>query len=126
MLGDGDRPKRPKKAQNQKEEAGINEVTAIGVTKFGARQFAQSGCEIAPGIGIGNWIERKLKALPNRPGKEERNHSPVADRPERGIAWAAGLIACELRDHFRNSVNAEVQTNLENHRFTRGKDQGRM
>src|SRR5438270_14023001 len=122
MLDDCDRPKISETAQHQIEETRIQKISALGVTKFSTGRFAQSGREIAPGIGIGNWIERKLKALPNRPGKEERNHSPVADREERGIAWAAGLIVCELRDHFRNSVNAEVQTNLENHRFTRGKD----
>src|SRR6266702_2599204 len=115
MLNDCDGPKISETPQHRIEETRIQKISAVSVTKFGARQFAQTGREIAPGIGIGNWIERKLKALPNRPGKEERNHSPVANRPERAIAWAAGLIACELRDHFRSSANAEVQTNLENH-----------
>src|SRR5947199_7553795 len=100
MLGGGDRPKRPKKAQNQKEEAGINEVTAVGVTKFGAGQFAQSGREIAPGIGIGNWIEGKRKALPNRPRKDKDEGNPITNSPKRISSQARRLPAGELGDHL--------------------------
>src|SRR5438445_11715364 len=105
MLGGGDRPKRPKKAQNQKEEAGINEVTAVGVAKFGAGQFAQSGREIAPGIGIGNWSEWKCKALPDCPRKDERKRSPIANPPKRICSQVGRLTTCELRDHFQGSAN---------------------
>ena len=77
MLYDSDRPKISETAQHQIEETRIEKITALTVTKFGTGQFAQRGREITPGIGIGNWIERKRKALPDRPGKDECDRSPI-------------------------------------------------
>src|SRR6266853_4889329 len=105
MLYDPDRPKISETAQHQIEETRIEKITALTVTKFGTGQFAQSGREIAPGIGIGNWIEWELKALPNRPGKNERKQSPIKKPPKRIFPQPKRLIACELRDHFQGSAN---------------------
>src|SRR5437879_12783893 len=71
MLYDPDRPKISETAQHQIEETRIEKITALTVTKFGTGQFSQRGRKITPGIGISNWIQRQLKALPNRPGKDE-------------------------------------------------------
>src|SRR5207237_10925098 len=104
MLNDHDRPKISETAQHQIEKTRIQKISALGVAKFGAGQFPQSGREITPGIGIGNWIERELKALPNRPGKNERKGGPITDL-KRPCCRSGRLIACRLRDHFQSSAN---------------------
>src|SRR5947208_10305534 len=116
MLYDPDRPKISEAAQNQIEETRIEKITALTVTKFGTGQFAQCRREIAPGIGIGNWIEREFKALPNRPGKNERKQSPIKQPPKRIFPQPKRLIACERRDHFQDSAN--VGRNRLNHKNT--------
>src|SRR5207248_5678441 len=105
MLYDPDRPKISEAAQHQIEETRIEKITALTVTKFGTGQFAQCRREIAPGIGIGNWIEREFKALPNRPGKNERKQSPIKKPPKRICPQAVRFTACRLRDHFQGSGN---------------------
>src|SRR6266566_2892031 len=105
MLSDGNRAKIRKKAEKQEEKPGISEISAVGVTKFGTGQFSESGREIAPGIGIGNWIEWEPKALPNRPGKNERKQSPIKKPPKRIFPQPKRLIACELCDRFQGSAN---------------------
>ena len=105
MLSDSDGAEIPKNAEKEEKEGGINEITSVGVTEFGPREFAQGGREIAPGIGIGNWIERKLKALPNRPGKDECDRSPITNRPKQVSSRAERLPAGELRHHFEARPN---------------------
>src|SRR6266550_262022 len=105
MLYDRDRPKISETPQHQIEKTWIQKISGLSVTKFGAGQFAQSGREIAPGIGIGNWSEWKRKALPDCPGKNERKGSPITDRPKRMCSRARRLIACSVRDHFQGSAN---------------------
>jgi hypothetical protein len=105
MLYDPDRPKISEAAQHQIEETRIEKITALTVTKFGTGQFAQRGREITPSIGIGNWIERKLKALPNRPGKDECDCSPITNRPKQVSSRAERLPAGELRHHFEARPN---------------------
>ena len=105
MLSDGDGAKIRKKAENQEDKAWINEIASVGVAKFGTGYFSESGREIAPGIGIGSWIEWELKALPNRPGKNERKQSPIKKPPKRIFPQPKRLIACERRDHFQGSAN---------------------
>src|SRR5881392_3096532 len=104
MLHDHDRPKISETAQHQIEKTRIQKISALGVAKCGAGKFPQSGREITPGIGIGNWIERELKALPNRPGKNERKQSPIKKPPKRIFPQPKRLIACERRDHFQDSA----------------------
>ncbi len=84
MLYDPDRPKISETAQHQIEETRIEKITALTVTKFGTGQFAQRGREVAPGIGIGNWIQRQHESLPDCPRKDERECGPVA-KPPNGI-----------------------------------------
>src|SRR5436305_13843091 len=105
MLYDCDRPKISEIPQHQVKKTRIQKISILGVTKFSASQFPQSGREIAPGIGIGNWSERKCKALPDCPGKDERKRSPITNRPKRPRSQARRLIACELRDHFQGFAN---------------------
>ena len=105
MLYDRDRSKISERAQHQIEKTGIQKISALGVAKIGTGQFAQSGREIAPGIRIGNWSEWRLKALPNRPGKDERDCSPIAKPPNRICSRPGRLPPCELRNHFKVRPN---------------------
>jgi len=101
MLRDRNRAKAPKNAEKQEEEGGINEIAAVGVTEFGTGQLSQRGREIAPGIRVGNWVEREPKALPRHPGKNERKGSPVTGPPKRPCSPPGRLIACAWCDHFQ-------------------------
>src|SRR4029077_4413720 len=105
MLYDCDRPKISETAQHQIEKTRIQKISALGVTKFSAGQFAQRGREITPGVGIGNWSEGKGEALPDGPGKNDRKGSPIAGLPKRGCFPRGRLIACEWCDHFQGSAN---------------------
>src|SRR5438067_5318395 len=105
MLYDRDRSKISERAQHQIEKTGIQKISALGVAKIGTGQFAQSGREVAPGIRIGNWSEWRLKALPNRPGKDERDCSPIAKPPNRICSRLGRLPPCELRNHFKVRPN---------------------
>ena len=105
MLKDGDCAKICKKAEKQEDKAGINEIATVGVTEFGTGQFAERGREIAPGVGIGNWIQRQPEALPDGPGKNEHKQNPIKKPPNRISSGAGRLIACRLRDHFQGSAN---------------------
>src|SRR5437588_12966350 len=105
MLHDRDRAKISERPQHQIEKTRIQKISAVGVAKFGAGQFAQSGGEIAPGIGIGNWSEWKCKALPDCPGKNERKRSPIANPPKRSCSQVGRLTTCERCDHFQGSAN---------------------
>ena len=96
MLYDSDRPKISETAQHQIEETRIEKITALTVTKFGTGQFSQRRREITPGIGIGNWSQGKREALPDCPGKNDREGSPITKPPKR-ICFPAGTIDC-LRD----------------------------
>src|SRR2546429_9956626 len=98
MLYDPDRPKISETAQHQIEETRIEKITALTVAKFGTGQFSERGREITPGIGIGNWSEWKGEALPDRPGKNERKGSPIADPRRRPCSPPGRLIACEWCD----------------------------
>ena len=100
MLYDRDRPKISETAQHKIEKTGIQKISGLAMTKFGAGQFAQSGREIAPGIGIGNWIEGKRKALPNRPRKDKDEGNPITNSPKRIGSQARRLPAGELGDHL--------------------------
>ena len=103
MLIDRDRAKVCKNAKKHEQESGINEVATVGVAKFGTSQFSQRWGELAPGVGIGNWVERKLKALPDCPGKDQRKRSPITSPPKRICPRAMRFIACDLRHHFQGS-----------------------
>src|SRR6266480_4887235 len=105
MLYDRDCSKISETPQHQIEKTRIQKISAVSMAKFGAGQFAQSGREIAPSIGIGNWIERELNALPDREGKDERKRSPIANPPKRICSRPRRLPPCELRNHFKERPN---------------------
>src|SRR5216117_3651824 len=69
MLNNTDRAEIAESGQDQIEKTRIKKISTIGVTKFGAGKFAQSGREISPGVGISNWIQRTTKTLPSCSGK---------------------------------------------------------
>src|SRR5437879_12196363 len=105
MLYDPDRPKISETAQHQIEETRIEKITALTVTKFGTGQFSQRGRKITPGIGISNWIQRQLKALPNRPGTDECDRSPITNRPKQIFSRPECLPAGELPQHSQARPN---------------------
>src|SRR5947207_13341261 len=100
MLYDCERTKSFETAQHKTEKTGIQKISGLAMTKVGASQFAQSGRETAPGIGIGNWIEGKRNALPNRPRKDKDERNPITNSPKRIGSQARRLPAGELGDHL--------------------------
>ena len=105
MLNDRDGPKISETPQHQIEETRIQKISALGVAKFGAGQFAQRRREITPGVGIGNWIQRQRESLPDCPGKDERDCSPIAKPPNRICSRPGRLPPCKLRNHFKVRPN---------------------
>src|SRR3954451_9511857 len=109
MLYNTDRAEIAESCQDQIEKTRIKEISTIGVAKFGAGKFAQSGREIAPGVGISNWIQRATKALPSCDGKDQSKQNPITGLPKRRDVPARQVPACGLRNHFQGS--ADVRSN---------------
>jgi len=109
MLGNRYSAEISRNAQEQVKEAGIQKISAMGVTKFAAGQLAERGREIAPEIGISDWSEGKREPLPGRPDKDKRQNAPVAKSPEQTrAATLSGPGVNRLRDHFQERSTFEV------------------
>src|SRR5207244_5912120 len=84
--------------EKQIQKPWVKKVSSLSVTEFATGQFAQSGREVTPEIGINNWIEWEGEALPDRAAEHECKHTPVEN-----FQGLPGFIACGRCDHFQGS-----------------------
>src|SRR6184192_1628324 len=68
------------------------------MAKRAASQFAQRWRQIAPSIGVSDWVERNRKSLPSSISEEYGDTAPIENcQGKRSIKFRQGFFGIELK-----------------------------